>query len=230
MAKKKKAPKAEADRRPVTIEPLEREHDGVVASPYHMMEQLIEEHHTHLIDARIAIAWRMSEVRADADGLLEFGRVKRAADLDRAFAPFDFVLVIAHEVWNRAEGAKDETRLWAMLDWLLCQCMPVMAGEEQAIDQKDRLCWRIRKPLKVFPENVGRFGLWNAEPIDEANKRFHDAQRKLLPKEDEVSGDPPVSRRRRNGFADPAIPPGATSTTTPGGIREHDPLAAGVGE
>lgn len=194
---KKDRPAADKKRRSVSIELLDREGpSGETAQPYFIMDRLIEEYHEELSDARIAIAWRMSEIREDSDGQIEFGRVKRGADLDRALAPYDFVLIVAHEVWNRE---KDETRLEAMLDWLLCQCMPVTKDGEQVVDEKDRLCWRLRKPLRVFPENVGRYGLWNAEPIDEAIKRHNDAKRTLLNQQGASK------RSRRNGFADPAV-------------------------
>ena len=182
-------------RKAVTVELLERERDGVTSAPYFVLDQLIENHHPDLGLARFAIAWRLSEVREDADGLMEFGRVKRGADLDRALAPYDFVFIIAHEVWNRA--AMNEARQEAILDWLCCHCMPVMKDGEQVVDEKERLCWRLRKPLKVFAENVGRYGLWNAEKVDEAVKRHNDSKRPLL------NG---AAAKKAAKFSEPALP------------------------
>lgn len=185
---------AAASLRDVTVVLLEREGgDAQTRWPYELLDSLVERHHRDLLDARIAICWRMSKVRADVDGQLDFGRVVRCNDLMRALSgaassePFDFVLVIAHEVWNRKETTPQ--RASAMLDWLLCQCMPLIDGKtgEQAMDTMNRLMWRTRKPVRTFAENVARFGLWNAREVARSLESFH--QMSFLEDEPEAAAE-----------------------------------------
>lgn len=182
MAKRKKtegeqaAAKAAADKRPVTIDLChEFGEDGsgkIPAMPYKIMRGLIEDRHRHLIDAAIVICWRLSNVAQDVDGQREFGRVVRCTDLMRALLPWDFVIVLSHGIWNTAEASPN--KMAAMMDWLLQQCMPVddPKTHEQVVDEKDRLVWRNRKPLKVYSENVAAFGFWNAPELGSAHSSF----------------------------------------------------------
>lgn len=168
-----------------TVARVEREDDtGATREVYRILEVLLEERHKELIDANIAVAWRYSKVAEDSDGRLVFGRVHRGNDLWREFSDVDFVLVVTHQVWEKAAGVAQKRA--AILDWLLCQCAPVMDNKahEQKSDTKGRLLWRTRRPTGVFAENLAAFGAWQELQIAANLETF---RQKHLPGMDPVS-------------------------------------------
>src|SRR6185369_7142915 len=84
---------------------------------YAMLKDLIEQHHEELTNARLAVAWNLSW-KPDADGRVTLGKCKKASDLDRELAAFDFVILLQAEFWQDAEVTEDQRR--ALLDHELC--------------------------------------------------------------------------------------------------------------
>lgn len=215
MGRKRKAA-SDRKKKKITMELVERDFSNRTSKdplPYRVCDKLVEQHHMGLLDATIGIAWHLSTIREDADGTIGFGRVKRGNDLDRSMARFDFVLILPKEVWD----ASDEIRQAAMIDFLLCACADVRDKHgEPAVDERDRQVWRLRKPIKVFAENVRRFGLWQSDKIEQNLELFHKQLR--LPGMDSSAPRPKAQRfseaaiANENGASEqPATSPSAAA-------------------
>jgi hypothetical protein len=196
MGRKRKATK-EKRRKRVSIEPIVRESGGRVTEPYKILEALVAKHHKHLLEAeaRIAMAWDTGPAKPDVDGFVKFGRVKRGADIDRAFAAFDFWVVIRREVFD----SFDSDRKHAEIDRLLCRCAVTRGSDGEIVeDEKDRSVFRLRKPVEVFPENVARYGFHQEPKLAECLARFNDSKRPLLDAAEKGA------KKRGRKFSEPA--------------------------
>lgn len=156
MAKKKKAKKA------VNIQLLSRQdHAGL----YEMLNDLVGEQHHHLIDARIALAWRFGW-KEDKDGRLKLGQAKKLSDLDREFRTgageeIDLVILLNYEVWNRGDFTCEQQL--ALIDHELCHFQFSKDDEtgEPKMDVRGRLIYRLRgHDVEEFTEIVARHGIW----------------------------------------------------------------------
>src|SRR3990172_10509652 len=76
---------------------------------YEMLDGLIEKYHEHLTNARIALAWNLTW-QPDVDGRCTLGKCKRASDLDRELAPYDFVIMLRQAFFEDPE-VSDAQRL-----------------------------------------------------------------------------------------------------------------------
>jgi len=168
-------------RKKVPVKLLKRQHAGQVTEPYRIMEGLIEKHHQHLQDVKIAIAWRFGWA-ANADGLMTMGRAKKCTDLDRQLAEFDFVLLLNHEAWNK--GGLNEKQRLALIDHELCHCEVTMdSNGEPKFNEDGRLVCRIRKhDIEEFQDVVARHGCYTHDLAEFANKSIKDSERPLLAK------------------------------------------------
>lgn len=133
------------------------------ASVYKALDALIKAHHEELATARIALAFCTSW-RADPDGRHTIGRCKRASDLDRELAAFDFVILLQQEFWtspNVTNAQRD-----ALLDHELCHATvkrdPVTGDPLE--DERGRIVYRLRKhDLEEFAEIAARHGTWKRD-------------------------------------------------------------------
>lgn len=135
--------------------------NGEVTEPYRIMDALIVQHHPHLADANIAIAWRFGWTE-DADGRLRLGQCSKGSDLDRELHGFDFVILLNHEAWNHAEFTEKQRRM--LIDHELCHAQ-VAEDEDGEVkrDVKQRIVYRIRKhDIEEFEEIVQRHGFQTA--------------------------------------------------------------------
>lgn len=178
MARRKKAPK-EKSRKKVTVKLLERLHAGKVTGPYQIMESLIKEHHSHLSEAKIAIAWRFGW-KADADGRVKLGQAKKGSDLDRELNDKDFVILLNHEAWNRADFTEAQMR--ALLDHELCHAaISLDSNGELKTDENGRTVYRIRRhDCEEFRDVVARHGMWKSDLQEFAAAAINDSKRPLL--------------------------------------------------
>ena len=126
---------------------------------YARLERLIEAHHEELRDARIALAWCTSW-KADVDGHVTLGRCKKASDLDRELAAFDFVILLQRDFWMNA--AVTDTQREALLDHELCHATVSYDDDgEPKVDERGRTVFRIRKhDIEEFQCIVDRHGTW----------------------------------------------------------------------
>ena len=175
MAKKSGGKK----RKKVTVKLLGRKHAGKVTEAYWIMEKLVTDHHSHLKDAKIAIAWRFGWSQ-DADGRLRLGQAKKGSDLDRELHHFDFVLLFNHEAWNKG-GLKQGQKV-ALVDHELCHCeVSVDTDGEPKVDEEGRTVYRVRKhDIEEFLDVVNRHGCYTNELAKLAQAGIKDADRPLL--------------------------------------------------
>lgn len=191
-----KKPPAEKQKPHPTVTALSRlDENNNERHAYKVLDWLIEKYHSDLTDANIVIANHMTNIREDADGTVGFGRVKRGNDLDRAFADFDFVLIIPYDMFQNSTPEKRH----AIIDSLLCQCAVKKDKHgEPCVNSENKTIFRTRKPIRVFAENIRRYGLWQSEAVKEATEAYHDSKRPLLPS----------SRKPAKAFSQSALDPG----------------------
>lgn len=166
-----KGKKGNTRARRVGYELIKRDH--VEGHPiFAMLDELIHEHHDHLRDARIALAWNLTW-QPDADGRVTLATCMRANDLARELAPFDFVVLLRRATW-KDERFSDEHRR-AVMDHALCYAARATdkAGDD-AVDERGRAVWRTRKPdIVEFSEVIERHGIYSRDV-----ERIADALRK----------------------------------------------------
>ena len=126
---------------------------------YVLMDDLIDAHHPHLVDADIALYWKFGW-KADTDGSLTVVKAMKASDIDRAGnrEGHDFAIALNHEVFNSGKFTEHEARYW--IDHALECCKSDCDNDgEQKEDENGNNCWRVRKPsLQLFPEVYARHG------------------------------------------------------------------------
>jgi hypothetical protein len=68
---------------------------------YERLYRIVADHHEDLdrTNVRIALAWATSW-KPDVDGRLTLGKCKKATDLDRELAPYDFVILLNRDFWQ----------------------------------------------------------------------------------------------------------------------------------
>lgn len=199
MGRKRKASAGEKQkaRKAVTVKLLEREHAGKVTTPYRLMEEIVAAHHPRLEGAKIAIAWKFGK-RADADGRIWLGQMKKGNDLDRTMHGFDGVLLLNHEVWNSADFSEAQMR--ALIDHDLCHLDVVTdTNGEPKLDEEGRKVYRIRKhDVEEFLEIVARHGCWKDDLRRFAEHAMETKDKPLLPKS---SPPKPIDEELSNGKA-----------------------------
>lgn len=168
MAKKAKG---NTRARRVGYELIKRDH--VEGHPiYTLVDELVREHHDHLRDARIVLAWNLTW-QPDADGRVKIAACMRANDLARELAPWDFVILLRRSTW-KDERFLDEHRR-ALMDHALCYgARATTTGGDEAVDERGRPVWRTRKPdIVEFSEVIERHGIYSRDV-----ERIADALRK----------------------------------------------------
>ena len=130
--------------------------------PYKLMAQVRKDWHPDIKEAKIALAWRKG-FKADKDGHLTLGKCIKAAELQKEFVDYDFVILLNFEVWNEKEFTKEKKI--ALLDHELCHCGEALDKEgEPKVDAKGRRVWRIVKhDLEEFHAIVRRHGTYKRD-------------------------------------------------------------------
>lgn len=169
-------------RKKVNVTLLERSHGGKATTAYRLMDEIIEAHHEHLKEAKIAIAWRFGW-KANADGRITLGQAKKGSDLDRALHDHDFVILLNHEVWNQTSFTEAQMR--ALLDHELCHCaVAIDTSGDPKLDENGRTCYRIRKhDIEEFRDVVSRHGVWKEDIESFVNAAMEAKKRPLLNKD-----------------------------------------------
>lgn len=127
---------------------------------YELMNDLIETVHEHLTNARIVLAWNLTWSE-DVDGKVTLGKAKKASDLDRELAPYDFVIMVNQRFWGEANEAQRK----ALLDHELSHCEVSLDDEgDPKRDEKGRVVYRMRKhDIEEFSGVVLRNGIWKQD-------------------------------------------------------------------
>src|SRR3954471_18160052 len=86
---------------------------------YERLHIILDRDHEELSNAgaRVALAWHMG-IKPDVDGRLVLGKCRKATDLDRELAPYDFVILLNRDWWfhpRTTDAHRD-----AVLDHELC--------------------------------------------------------------------------------------------------------------
>jgi hypothetical protein len=129
---------------------------------YLLLAELVREHHTDLRDARIALAWALSW-KPDVDGKVTLGKCKKASDLDRELAAFDFVILLSKAFWSDLRVSDLQRR--ALLDHELHHAtVKYDENGEPVVDERMRIVYRVRKhDIEEFTDIVRRYGCYKAD-------------------------------------------------------------------
>jgi hypothetical protein len=142
-------------------------HSEIGRPMYERLYMLVDAHHEDLsqTNVRIALAWATSW-KADVDGRLTLGKCKKATDLDRELAPYDFVILLNQDFWQN--GRVTDAQRQALLDHELMHAACVY--DEQGtikVDERGRTCYRVRKhDLEEFADIVTRHGCYKRDIED----------------------------------------------------------------
>lgn len=134
---------------------------GVVM--HRLLEEIREAHHEEIFEARIALAWCTSW-HPDRDGLLVLGKCKKASDLDRELAAFDFVILLNKLVWQDFSFTEEQKR--ALVDHELCHADVARdpVSGDKVRDERGRQVFRIRKhDIEEFRDIVARHGCYKRD-------------------------------------------------------------------
>lgn len=149
---------------------------------YPLLAGLVTAHHDDLADARIALAWNMSW-KSDTDGHLKLGKCKKASDLDREFAPFDFVILLLRSFYEDARVSDDQRR--ALIDHEISHATVRLDKDGDPVqDERGRTVWRIRKhDVEEFAAIAERYGCWKRD-LEEFARALRRAKQHRLPLDD----------------------------------------------
>lgn len=155
MAKRRKGKKPKT----VSYELIPRE-GRIGPRMYTVLDDLVGAHHEELAFARIGLAWCKSW-KPDVDGRVTIGKCKKASDLDRELAAFDFIILLSPTFWDGA----DENGQRALLDHELSHAtLKHGADGEPVEDERGRRVYRIRKhDLEEFAAVVERHGCYKRD-------------------------------------------------------------------
>jgi hypothetical protein len=145
---------------------------------YALLNRMIEEHHEHLMYARIALAWATAW-KPDVDGRVTLGKCKRVGDPDRELMGLDFVIMLQADFWQSSE-VSDAQRA-ALLDHELSHAEVVYDTDgEPAEDERGRRVYRLRKhDVEEFSSVIRRHGTYKRDLEDFAAALNH-SQRHLF--------------------------------------------------
>lgn len=127
---------------------------------YALMRELIDNYHTELKEAKIALAWNYIW-KADIDGNLTLGKCKRASDLDRSVPyPFDFIIILLYKFWHDP-NVNDMLRR-ALLDHELCHATTKIDNNGEPVrDDSGKIIYRSRRhEIEDFVVIVERYGTY----------------------------------------------------------------------
>lgn len=156
MSKKSRKPKK------ISYRLIERESESG-KKWYPVLELLVSQHHEELRDAKIALAWNLSW-KADVDGRVTLGKCKKASELDRELAVYDFVIILRRDFFESPSVTDHQRR--ALLDHELCHASVTLDGQghDPVVDERGRIVYRTRKhDLEEFKEIVDRYGTWKKD-------------------------------------------------------------------
>jgi hypothetical protein len=144
---------------------------------YNLLDEIIREHHGHIVDANITIAFNRSWTE-DADGRLKLGQAKKCTEIERQMHGQDWVILLNEDAWERLDDAQKR----ALMDHELCHCQ-VTVDEKGGVklDEYGKVVYRVRKhDVEEFKEIVERHGTWYDELREFAEKAIDQDSRPLL--------------------------------------------------
>lgn len=165
---------------------------------YPMLNELIEKHHEDLTNARIALAWNLSW-KPDVDGRVTLGKCKRASDLDRELADYDFVIILRQEFME--DAAVEDWQRVALLDHELSHAALKYDPKtgEPVEDERGRKVYRmVKHDIEEFSSVVARHGIYKRDLEHFAMAlQQSKAKQRPLPLDGAVADDPAVQKAIR---------------------------------
>jgi hypothetical protein len=137
--------------------------DSLVGAPmYALLDELVNTHHQDLVHARIGLAWCTSW-KPDVDGRVTLGKCKKASDLDREVAAFDFVILLSAKFWQDMFTTQLQRR--ALLDHeLMHAAVAHDKSGEPLYDERGRRVYRMRRhDLEEFSVIAERYGCYKRD-------------------------------------------------------------------
>lgn len=140
---------------------IQREHAGRKNALYEILDE-VAAHFSELNDCKIVLAYGEGW-KADADGVMTTTRLKKADEINRTLAKYDFVLLINRAYFDTL--ASRPNLIEAEFYNQLCRVMVTRdSSGELREDELGRSCYRVRKfPIQVMPEAVKRYGIWQED-------------------------------------------------------------------
>jgi len=121
-------------------------------SVIHLAEQIINQHHHNLLEAKIAFVMR--DEAPKSNGRSVAAQAQKVTALNQALIDYDFLIWIAEDRWDKLSEDQKE----ALIDHELCHCWgwPGM--------------WKMRHhDIEEFQEIIERHGMWREELVHMAN-------------------------------------------------------------
>ena len=147
----------------VAYELIDPKNESIGKPIYRLLRELVQSHHPHLTDARIALAWCTSW-RPDVDGRVTLGKCKKASDLDRELAAYDFIVLLKKSFWQDLHVTPEQRR--ALLDHELCHAgvrLDERTGDP-ITDERGRKVYRtVKHDVEEFGAVVERHGIWKRD-------------------------------------------------------------------
>lgn len=109
-------------------------------------ERIIAKHHPDLLDARIGFLMR-SEAPKRGNGMVVYGKAKKISDEMKTLWPYDFVIWLAEDCFNRFSALQRE----ALIDHELMHCL---------WDKRKQAAKLRSHDLEEFNVILQRYGLW----------------------------------------------------------------------
>ena len=137
--------------------------DSIAGQPmYELLDNLVRAHHDEIRDARIGLAWCTSW-KPDVDGRVTLGKCRKATELDRELAAFDFVILLRRVFWIDERVTPGQRA--ALLDHELCHARRKHDNSgEPVVDERDRPVYRTRgHDIEEFTEVIERHGCYKAD-------------------------------------------------------------------
>lgn len=165
---------------------------------YQRLGALVNEHHRHLKDARIGLAW-CDKWKRSVDGRLTLGMCRKASDLDRELADFDFLILVNRTFWQSGEVSAAQRT--ALLDHELCHAEVAKDkyGDPRR-DERGRKVWRLRHhDVEEFAAIIERHGCYkrDLELFAASLKKGEQARLEFEEQKDRAAKTPKLRRRPR---------------------------------
>lgn len=163
-------------------------HDAEVTQ---MLQEIRDQYHPQLRDARIRVVWMLHKKTSAEHGEATPGKTKLLEDAHARLFDCDVVLSLNREEWANVTDAARRFEI----DTRLCACGPVMDEEtgEQKADEAGWLQWETVKP-DVNAQYLGPIERWGM--ADEGAESLHATLQRALPFGDDESVAEVVQLRR----------------------------------
>lgn len=146
-------------KRPVKVQLIPRNDPltGQETEPYRFLRKWVARVHDGLAECRIALLWNYGWT-PDADGRITLGKASKASDKDRELMACDAKIELNVHAWESFDFKDADKDL--LIDHELCHLRLVLDNEGDPVkDQRDRLCYRMRKhDVEEFEEIAVRHG------------------------------------------------------------------------